>query len=259
MKKLLKIFAVILVCSGAIKILCDTTTTRYGLTKPDVGSTNWGPKLNTNFDLLDSAASISQVNNFSSSNTFNGPVFIKGSNANGLRVGNAGEQYTEIDLLNSTTQKVNLYWDNTNANFVFLIVTGSFTFTGGPIVSVGDIYTAAYQNYTATSTVVGYSSFTTELIYYKKVGNMMWVWFGLVGTSNATTVSFTLPFTSTNTLSSRVACTGTDNGTVLTTPALAILSANSSTVNVFKDFSSAVWTSTGTKSVVGEFFYHTNQ
>lgn len=120
-----------------------------------------------------------------------------------------------------------------------------------------DLYTVAYQDYSATSTIVGWTSFTTKLIYYKVIGKLVWVWYGLIGTSNATTVSFTLPYTSANTLGSRAACTVTDNGVVATTPGVSILNANSATVNVGKDYVSTLtaWTSSGSKSVVGQFFY----
>lgn len=55
----------------------DTTTNRIGLTKPDVGSTNWGPKLNTNFDLIDSSAAVlSSTNNFTAAQTISGGLTI---------------------------------------------------------------------------------------------------------------------------------------------------------------------------------------
>ncbi len=70
MKKLLAAFLIVAGLSSVI-VKADTTTSRFGLTKPDVGSTNWGPKINTNYDTIDNAAGLSLVNTFTSSNTFN--------------------------------------------------------------------------------------------------------------------------------------------------------------------------------------------
>lgn len=50
----------------------DTTTTRFGMTKPDIGSANWGAKLNSNSDIIDNAAGLSLNNTYTSSNTFTG-------------------------------------------------------------------------------------------------------------------------------------------------------------------------------------------
>lgn len=69
MKRLFFIGSVILLF-GAAAILADTTTSRFGLTKPDVGSTNWGPKINTNSDLIDNAGGLSLTNTWTGSNTF---------------------------------------------------------------------------------------------------------------------------------------------------------------------------------------------
>lgn len=70
------ILGAILGIAAAVVAQADTTTTRFGLTKPDIGSTNWGPKINTNADLIDTAAGQNIANTFSSSNTFNGQVGI---------------------------------------------------------------------------------------------------------------------------------------------------------------------------------------
>jgi hypothetical protein len=62
--------------------------------------------------------------------------------------------------------------------------------------SSSDIEDVPWQDYSASSTIVGWSSFTTKWIYYKKVGKTVFVSFYIQGTSNATTASFTLPYNS---------------------------------------------------------------
>src|SRR3990167_5861782 len=52
-----------------------------------------------------------------------------------------------------------------------------------------------WADYGGTSTITGWSSFTNQKIFYTKVGKLVFVAFDLNGTSNATTVSFTLPYT----------------------------------------------------------------
>jgi hypothetical protein len=53
-----------------------------------------------------------------------------------------------------------------------------------------------WVDYSATSTIVGWSSFTAKKIRYRVVGKLVFVTAQLTGTSNSTTTSFTLPFTS---------------------------------------------------------------
>src|SRR5205814_10418940 len=66
------------------------------------------------------------------------------------------------------------------------------------VLGDGDIYTVAWMDYSATSTIVVWTSFTSKLIFYKKIGKDVFVQFELTGTSNATTSTFTLPFTMAN-------------------------------------------------------------
>lgn len=76
MKKI--VLGAILCVLGAFgNAFADTTTSRLGLTKPDIGGTGWGIKMNNNLDILDSSSTLqSGVNTFSSSATFNSSVFI---------------------------------------------------------------------------------------------------------------------------------------------------------------------------------------
>ena len=47
------LLALIVLVSPAISILAQTQTPNLGLTKPSVGSLNWGPTINTDLDLVD--------------------------------------------------------------------------------------------------------------------------------------------------------------------------------------------------------------
>ena len=118
-----------------------------------------------------------------------------------------------------------------------------------------DFYTEDYTDYFSSSTVVGWSSFTEQFLRYKKIGKLVWVSFRITGTSDATSVSFTLPFTSANTFATQVAINGADNGTSLTAFAIASLPANSATVSCFVTPDGGAWTNANTKRVTGQFFY----
>jgi hypothetical protein len=126
----------------------------------------------------------------------------------------------------------------------------------------GDIYTTALTDYTATSTITGWSGFTAgrKFIYYKKVGKTVFVLFWLEGTSNATTVSYTLPVAPTGTtypvIGAMLGYTY-DNTAILTTPGRIELAAGATTVNIYKDGATGAWTGSGAKIVGGQCFYET--
>lgn len=124
----------------------------------------------------------------------------------------------------------------------------------GDVVSIGGLPTSDWVDYSATSTVVGWSSFTSKVITYKKVGKQVFVSFGISGTSNATTASFTLPDNATI-LGYSVSAGVTNNGTILATPGVISLLVSTNTVNLFKERPTTPFTNTGTKTVQGQFFY----
>lgn len=118
----------------------------------------------------------------------------------------------------------------------------------------GNIYTVVNTDYSATSTITGWSSFTTKSIYYSTIGKKMFVVFNIAGTSNATTVSFTLPYSaSVNTRNGSALIQ--DNGTNSTTPGLVQMLSSSNTVTVYKDcsMSGTAFTNSGAKAVYGSF------
>jgi len=126
----------------------------------------------------------------------------------------------------------------------------------------GDVYTAAWTDYAGTSTITGWSSFTSnrKLIYYKKIGKLVFVTFLLEGTSNATSVSFTLPYTAMTDAGNLMEYGGCmteviDNGSSVTTACKIRMDANTSTVLCYTNMATGAWTGSGTKSVRGSFWF----
>lgn len=145
------------------------------------------------------------------------------------------------------------YWIESSADIVKLFVgaVDHLTATGG------DVYTDTFTDYAATSTVVGWSAFTTKAIRYKKLGKKMSVWFDLNGTSDATTASFTLPYNVAAGVDINIVNVRTvDNGTAPSTVGRARMTAGAATVTL--DLTNAAaggWTGSGDKRVSGQFEY----
>jgi hypothetical protein len=86
------------------------------------------------------------------------------------------------------------------------------------IIPSTDIYSTAWTDYSSTSTIVGFSSFYTKNIYYKKIGTTIFVWFFLHGipstTPNGLVLTFTLPIAFNATMTNiKIALYGNDGGT----------------------------------------------
>lgn len=116
----------------------------------------------------------------------------------------------------------------------------------------GDVYSTAYTDYSSSSTVTGWST-PTKKIYYKRIGKLVYVWFQISGTSNATTASFTLPYTTANTVDFAVGGYSLDN--TATTPGVAYIAANTTTVNLYPNSNLGNWTNSGTKRFYAHFVY----
>jgi len=109
-------------------------------------------------------------------------------------------------------------------------------------------------DYSATSTIVGWSSFTTKVIKYRIIGKQLFCIYNFNGTSNSTTVTFTLP---NNIASSNLRSFGfsIDNGVTIGSN-LVSQNSGSNLINVYKDnFAVNVWTASGSKLAYGQFFY----
>lgn len=93
----------------------------------------------------------------------------------------------------------------------------------------------------------GYASISSSLAKFKIDGEECTIRAFVTGTSNATTLTFTIPVTSPNTAD--FPALGVDNGLSLPGPALVEVVFNTSTANAYKDYQTASWTSSSTKSI----------
>lgn len=106
----------------------------------------------------------------------------------------------------------------------------------------------AAVNYSSSSTVTGWSSFTGKSIYYMRCGRIAIVWFVIEGTSNSTSASFTLPFSVVAGGSVWVPIRGIDNGVAL---GHAMASMSGSVVTALATGAGGTWTASGTKIING--------
>ena len=112
-------------------------------------------------------------------------------------------------------------------------------------------------DFSEQSTIVGWSSYTTKIIRYKVVGKMVFIDYFIQGTSNSTNTSFTVPIQSSPTQGySATVITVTNNGT--TGFGKSALNASTTIVNFANGITAAFagsWTASGTKLIIGQFFY----
>lgn len=110
-----------------------------------------------------------------------------------------------------------------------------------------------WVDYSATSTVVGWSSFTTKKISYKIIDDVMILDFNLEGTSNATTISFTIPSNAASAifvLSAYII----NNGTALSTPGRINTVSGSNVITIQRDGQNTAFTGYGTKRCSGQIY-----
>lgn len=107
-------------------------------------------------------------------------------------------------------------------------------------------------DYSATSTIVGWSSFTTKVIRYRVIGKQIFVQFNIAGTSNSTSTTFTIPNICKN-ISPAFTAYSTNNG-VNAGITYASASINTNIISFYSSGTGAVWTASGTKSIRGNFY-----
>lgn len=111
-----------------------------------------------------------------------------------------------------------------------------------------------WTDYSATATITGWASFTTQSIKYKRVGKTVFVEFYLDGVSNNAAATFTLPYAKGSGAATVGIISVRDNGGSFAVGVLTLL-GGASTVNLYASAAGAGWTASGTKTVRGQFWY----
>ena len=107
-------------------------------------------------------------------------------------------------------------------------------------------------DYSAISSVVGWSSFTSKVIWYKIIGDLMVVDFYIQGTSNANNASFTIPNNATTIFQNNLGVLILNNGVVLTTPGRVVTTIGSNIIDIYRDATATLFTTSGVKRNQGQ-------
>jgi hypothetical protein len=111
----------------------------------------------------------------------------------------------------------------------------------------------AWVDYSASSTIVGFSSFTTKIIRYQTAHKRLHIAFNIQGTSNSTTTTFTIPAALSASAGNIVKpIYVVDNTSVIAVGRVVVLSGQS-TATFHRDIGGTAFTASGGKSIVGEF------
>jgi hypothetical protein len=111
-------------------------------------------------------------------------------------------------------------------------------------------------DYSSTSTFLGFSSFSSKSIKYIVNGKLAVVFFTMVGTSNATGLTFTLPSALANKLGFGILVSSVvalDNGSWLNGHPYIEVANDGTTVTAYTTAAGAGWTNSGTKALAGYF------
>ena len=112
-------------------------------------------------------------------------------------------------------------------------------------------------DFSEQSTIVGWSSYTNKQIRYKQIGNIVYVAFNILGTSNSTSTTFTIPILPRTPINGNVTYGADSSGTQIALVGQATVPSNIVTMYRFTSVSAVTisWTASGTKQINGQFFY----
>jgi len=134
------------------------------------------------------------------------------------------------------------------------------TYVDKPIASIESNVTAlqsmfeVWIDYSAISTIVGWSAFTNKKLEYKLIDDIMFVSVFIEGTSDDITVSFSLPNNAND--SWDIKCLHCkDNSLWRAVNGTLTITASSNIINCFLDGDYSTWADSNTKSIQGQFFF----
>lgn len=115
----------------------------------------------------------------------------------------------------------------------------------------------APTDYSGIATIVGWTTYTSKVLTYLKIGKLVLVQYYISGTSNSATTTVTLPYAIATGLDQFGVGYAVDNGG---TPVVARIQVTGSTLYLSPSMSTGwtVWTASGTKTARGHFFYFTS-
>jgi hypothetical protein len=119
----------------------------------------------------------------------------------------------------------------------------------------GDLRTVAWTDYSSTSTLTGWSSYTIKEISYKKVGNLVFVNFKIYGVSDSTLARFTVPYSASsfgNGVNIPIRVRDNSGSRVV---GIMFLNNSSNIVQCLSDITGSSFTASGTKEIEGSFYY----
>jgi hypothetical protein len=111
-----------------------------------------------------------------------------------------------------------------------------------------------WVDYSATSTIVGWSSFTVKNIRYYVVGKIVTVFYQFNGTSNSTTTTFTLPFANAG-ANVFYPIAYTNNGVSGVTPGRTRFLTGDSFATMAIDWANVNFSASGSKTCAGTIIY----
>ena len=107
-----------------------------------------------------------------------------------------------------------------------------------------DMVTAVpWTDYSGTSTIVGWTSYTTTEIWYKKIGKLVFVQFDIEGVSDDTVATFTLPYSQQGDLKLVTSIRVVDDGTAAI--GFFTLAASAAIVTCYPAITGGAWTNSG--------------
>lgn len=206
-------------------------------------------------------AALEGTQTFSGTKTFSAQI-ISSATSNHLKLATASNNaIISVASIATADRTITIPDPGGNANFVLsegtATINGVKTF-GNDTIHSADVYTTTFTDYSSTSTITGWTTFTTKKIFYKKVGKLMFVTFEIGGTSNSTSTSFTLPNNCNTSAGIQIINYARDNsGTAVA--GTSFMDPNTATLVCIPTVggSTTGWTNSNTKSVIGQFFYQT--
>lgn len=182
-------------------------------------------------------------------NEFNGNI------SNGNISNSASISYSKLALNNSIVNSDISSSASISDSKLGQITTASKV-SGSAITNIDSI-PDGWIDYSSSSTVVGWSSFSTKQIIYMKIGKIVFVLFVLIGDSNSTSCSFTLPYSASD--ATRFIIPFTYNGAYVQYPGMGRIVGTDVTLyrDSREDGGSDAWTAGVARHIYGQFFYKT--